>query len=195
MVDKVRLAGTNYQGGSLDKYNKEVKVKEEGSYRPFLSISYIAADKVNKGSSLNSYEGDTPVTYIVDMLITKESMHKDPNRHQVVIVDFGKEEGAPFEGARIFYLKKDNNYGIDSPVIKNLGQVNMADPEFMKEILTEIIRKFPAAIVDVLVMDRGGVKGALDDEGGVLTKEQIEKVLEKVQEKTGVVINAKTFAI
>ncbi|MFN3994946.1 MAG: hypothetical protein ACK4GR_00215 [bacterium] len=190
MVDKVRLTGTNYQGGSLDKYNKEVKVKEEGSYRTFLSISYIAADKVNKGN-----EGDTPVTYIVDMLIRKESMHKDPNTHKVVIVDFGKEEGAPFEGARIFYLKKDNNYGIDSPVIKNLGQVNMADPEFMKEILTEIIRKFPAAIVDVLVMDRGGVKGALDDEGGVLTKEQIEKVLEKVQEKTGVVINAKTFAI
>lgn len=168
-----------------DKYNIQQKVEEEGKKKKWLVIHYGAGD-----NNLASY-----IFSDVDEL---EKVGSDNNTHIVSILDVGKWYGVPFKGARIFYLKKDNVSGkINSPVIKNLGQVNTADPKFMASVIKEIIKRFPAENIAIFIGDHGaGWEGAVEDDsaGGKFMKlGEIREALEEVSRAIGKRIDVLAF--
>ncbi|MFN3996125.1 MAG: clostripain-related cysteine peptidase, partial [bacterium] len=168
-----------------DSYNAETKVEEEGKKKKWLVIHYGAGDN-NLASFIFS---DT------DEL---EKVGSDGNTHVISILDVGKQWGVPFRGARIFYLKQDDQTGkINSPIMKNLGQVNMADPKFMAEVIKEVIKRFPAENIAIIIGDHGaGWEGAVEDDsaGGKFMKiGEIREALEEVSKSIGKKIDVLAF--
>ncbi|MCS7243295.1 MAG: clostripain-related cysteine peptidase [Candidatus Calescibacterium sp.] len=168
-----------------DSYNVEQSVGEEGKRKKWLVIHYGAGDN-NLAKMIFS---DT------DEL---EKVGSDINTHIVSILDVGKQWGVPFKGARIFYLKKDDVSGkINSPVLKNLGQVNTADPAFMASVLKEIIKRFPADNIAIFIGDHGaGWEGAIEDDssnGKFMKIGEIREALESVAQSLGKKIDVLAF--
>ncbi len=159
-----------------DNYT-ETKVEEEGKKKKWLVIHYGAGDN-NLARFIHSDVNEL------------EKIGSDTNTHVVAMLDLGKQYGVPFKGAKIFYLKQDNDLSkINSPVIKNLGQVNTADPKFMAIVLKEIINRFPAENIAIFIGDHGaGWQGAVEDDshGGKFMKiHEIREALEEVSKSLG----------
>lgn len=168
-----------------DIYNKEQKVEEEGKKKKWLVIHYGAGDN-NLASFIFSDTNEL------------EKVGSDENTHVISMLDLGNQYGVPFKGAKIFYLKKDDNTGkINSPIIKNLGQVNTADPKFMASVLKEIISRFPADNIAIFIGDHGaGWEGAVEDDsaGGKFMKiGEIREALEDVAKSLGKKIDVLAF--
>lgn len=160
-----------------DSYNFERKVEEEGKKKKWLVIHYGAGD-------------NNLARFIFSDVDELEKVGSDINTHVVSILDVGKQWGVPFKGARVFYLQKDDQSGkINSPVLKNLGQINSADPEVMANLIKEVIRKFPAENIAIFIGDHGaGWEGAVEDDsaGGKFMKIwEIREALEKVSKELG----------
>ncbi len=148
---------------------------DEGKEKEWLIIYYGGAD-----NNLTSY--------LHDDLNEIEKHGSDQNIHMVALFDAGKRT-RPFQGAKVFYLQPDNDLSkINSPVIKNLGQVNTADPEFMANFIAEMMKRFPAKHVAVIISDHGGGwHGAVEDDshGGFMNLSDIRDAFKKVYQKTG----------
>jgi len=169
---------------STDKYNKETNLKEEDKAKKWLVIHYGGADNDLANNIL----------FDVDEL---EYVGSDVNNHLVSVIDLGNYNNS-FRGAGIFYVKQDNNYGlITSPIIKKLGQVNMADPVFMSNILKEIIKAFPAEHIAIFVGSHsGGWEGAIKDNGAgvkLMSIGHIREALESVAKEIGKKIDVLAF--
>jgi len=167
-----------------DSYNTETKVEEEGKKKKWLVIHYGAGD-------------NNLVNYIFSDVDELEKVGSDVNTHIVSVLDLGNLS-SKFKGARIFYLKQDNKYGvINSPVLKNLGQVNMADPVFMANVLKEIIKRFPSDHIAIFIGDHGsGWKGAVEDDsssGKFMKIGEIREALESVVKEIGKKIDLLAF--
>ncbi|MFN4220253.1 MAG: clostripain-related cysteine peptidase, partial [bacterium] len=168
-----------------DSYNVERKVEEEGKKKKWLVIHYGAGD-------------NNLADYIFSDTDELEKVGSDENTHVISILDVGKQWGVPFRGARIFYLKQDDQVGkINSPIVKNLGKVNMADPVFMANIIKEVISKFPAENIAIIIGDHGaGWQGAVEDDsaGGKFMKiGEIREALEEVSKSIGKKIDVLAF--
>jgi len=180
----VNIDDTQNNTGPTDSYNTETKVEEEGKKKKWLVIHYGAGD-------------NNLVNFIFSDTDELEKVGSDINTHVVSILDLGKLS-SKFKGARIFYLKQDNKDGvITSPVIKNLGQVNMADPVFMANVLKQIIKRFPADHIAIFIGDHGaGWEGAVEDDsaGGKFMKiGEIREALESVAKEMGKKIDVLAF--
>ena len=167
-----------------DNYINEEKVPEEGQKKKWLVILYSAGD-------------NNLASYLHEDINELESVGSDDNTHIVTIADQGKQWGAAFKGAKVFYLKKDNDMSkINSPLLKNLGQVNTADPKFMASSIAEIIKKFPAEHIAIIIGDHGaGWQGAIEDEGNnkFMSLPEIREALEEIYKKTGKRIDVLAF--
>lgn len=198
-IDKVNLTNQKivYDFGSSDKYlpintKKEIednyineqKVPEEGQKKKWLVILYSAGD-------------NNLASYLHEDINELESVGSDENTHIVTIADQGKQWNAAFKGAKVFYLKKDNDMSkINSPLLKNLGQVNMADPKFMASSIAEIIKKFPAEHIAIIIGDHGsGWHGAIEDDthNKYMSLPEIREALEEIYKKTGKRIDVLAF--
>jgi hypothetical protein len=198
-IDKVNLTNQKivYDFGSSDNYSpintkkeiednyiNEEKVPEEGQKKKWLVILYSAGDN-NLASFLHQDINEL------------ESVGSDENTHIVTIADQGKQWDAAFKGAKVFYLKKDNDMSkINSPLLKNLGQVNTADPKFMASYITEIIKKFPAEHIAIIIGDHGsGWQGAIEDDTHhkYMSLPEIREALEEIYKKTGKRIDVLAF--
>ena len=167
-----------------DNYINEEKVPEEGQKKKWLVILYSAGDN-NLASFLHQDINEL------------ESVGSDENTHIVTIADQGKQWNAAFKGAKVFYLKKDNDMSkINSPLLKNLGQVNTADPQFMASSIAEIIKKFPAEHIAIIIGDHGaGWQGAIEDDTHhkFMSLPEIREALEEIYQKTGKRIDVLAF--
>jgi hypothetical protein len=167
-----------------DNYINEEKVPEEGQKKKWLVILYSAGD--NNLASL-----------LYQDINELESVGSDENTHIVTIADQGNQWNAAFKGAKVFYLKKDNDMSkINSPLLKNLGQVNTADPQFMASSIAEIIKKFPAEHIAIIIGDHGaGWQGAIEDDSHhkFMSLPEIREALEEIYQKTGKRIDVLAF--
>jgi len=167
-----------------DNYINEEKVPEEGQKKKWLVILYSAGD-------------NNLASFLHEDINELESVGSDENTHIVTIADQGKQLNAAFKGAKVFYLKKDNDMSkINSPLLKNLGQVNTADPKFMASSIAEIIKKFPAEHIAIIIGDHGsGWHGAIEDEGNhkFMSLPEIREALEEIYKKTGKRIDVLAF--
>jgi hypothetical protein len=167
-----------------DNYINEEKVPEEGQKKKWLVILYSAGDN-NLASFLHQDINEL------------ESVGSDENTHIVTIADQGNQWNAAFKGAKVFYLKKDNDMSkINSPLLKNLGQVNTADPQFMASSIAEIIKKFPAEHIAIIIGDHGaGWQGAIEDDTHhkFMSLPEIREALEEIYQKTGKRIDVLAF--
>jgi hypothetical protein len=167
-----------------DNYINEEKVPEEGQKKKWLVILYSAGD-------------NNLASFLHEDINELESVGSDESTHIVTIADQGKQWNAAFKGAKVFYLKKDNNMSkINSPLLKNLGQVNTADPKFMASSIAEIIKKFPAEHIAIIIGDHGlGWEGAIEDNthDKFMSLPEIREALEEIYQKTGKRIDVLAF--
>jgi len=152
-----------------------VTVPEENQHKKWLVLLYSAGDN-------NLY------SYLFDDLDELEKVGSDENTHMVSIADQGNY-GKQWKQAKTFYLYPDPKLGkINSPVIENLGKVNTADPEFMGTKIGELIKKFPADHVAVIISDHGaGWEGAVEDDTHIkfMSLNEIKQALAKAVEIGG----------
>ncbi|MEN3014615.1 MAG: clostripain-related cysteine peptidase [bacterium] len=168
-----------------DNYEKQTKVEEEGKKKKWLVIHYGGSD-------------NDLARYIFRDLDELEKVGSDHNTHIVSLLDMGKQFGMPFEGARVFYVKQDNQKDIiNSPVIKKFRQVDTSDPKFMATLIKEIIRRFPADNIALIISNHGvGWKGIVtDDSAGskFMHIDELREALGEVVKSTGKKIDVVAF--
>ncbi|MEN3014616.1 MAG: clostripain-related cysteine peptidase [bacterium] len=127
-----------------------------------------------------------------------EKIGSNDSMHIVSVLDLGHHKGQNlYEGTNVFYITKDSQEGkINSQIVKSLGQVNTADPQFMSSILSEIIDKFPADNIALIISSHGmGWKGVVVDHGqkDYMTINELREALEKVVKEKGRKLNIIAF--
>lgn len=98
---------------------------------------------------------------------------------------------------KIYYLQADGDLNkINSPVVKDLGETNMADPRVLADFIKLGIQKYPAEHVALVIGDHGdGWKGAVEDEshGGWMSTPNIREALATAEAETGKKIDVLGF--
>ncbi|MCS6955962.1 MAG: clostripain-related cysteine peptidase [Candidatus Calescibacterium sp.] len=150
-----------------DNFNPEQPGDAE--HKKWLVILYSAGDN-------NLY------SYLFDDLDELETVGSDKNTHIVSVADQGKY-GTKFKGAKMFYLTQDQEKGkINSAVLEDLGQVNMADPNFMGQKIGELMKKYPSTYVTVIISDHGaGWEGAVEDDSPLYKFMKLSEVKQALQ--------------
>ncbi|MCD4782641.1 MAG: hypothetical protein K8T10_02300 [Candidatus Eremiobacteraeota bacterium] len=133
-------------------------------------MHYSAAD-----NNLTSY-----LEYDVNEM---EKVGSTENMNIVVQLDKGEDN------CKRYYLEPDGNMNeITSPMIKDLGSTNMADPKVMGSFIAETMEKYPAEHYALIISDHGYAwKGAVEDEShhGWMTTPDIRKGIELGVEASG----------
>jgi len=101
-----------------------------------------------------------------------------------------KSEGGEPEwiGSRRYYVSKGSDESkINSKVVEDMGFVNMASPDTLKDFLIWGIKNFPAKKYVVVLSDHGaGILGGFEDRGELMTLPQINKAIAAAEKETGV---------
>ena len=118
-----------------------------------------------------------------------ERFGSNSSAHIVGYLDVGKQIKG-FEGAKLFYIKHPSSEGktLSSPVIKDFGQVNTADPKFLGDLITQVAQEFPAKHIAVIISDHGnGWRGAIEDysHDSSMSLKDIEQTFKIVTSKLG----------
>lgn len=112
-----------------------------------------------------------------------ESVGSTANMNIIAQVDQGGSN------CKRYFITKDNDMSrINSPVLKDLGSTNMADPQVMADFLKETMEKYPAEHYAFIISDHGYAwKGAVEDVShhGWMTMPMIREGIEKGLEGTG----------
>ncbi len=199
---------------TISQVRREVKARKQTEATPD-KVQLSGGDEGVKKEWLIIYygAGDNNLTdYLYADMNEVENVGSDKNTHIVAFFDAGKGHSSypwsggadhkvsdaknppysiptPFKGAKIFYLKKDNDpRKVTSPVLADLGQVNSADPKFMADVIASIMEKYPAKHVAVIISDHGGGwQGAVEDDshGGFMRLNTIKEAIKGVYERTG----------
>lgn len=186
MVNKINLTVTS----NLPEIKLKVRGQEDGQNKPVDGFQESQPAEKKKWLVILYSAGDNNLySALFDDLDELEGVGSDKNTHIVSIADQGKY-GTAWKGAKIFYLQADAEKGkINSPVIENLGHVNMADPEFMGQKIGELIKKYPADYVTVIISDHGGGwEGAIEDDHPnykFMSLKEIKQALQKAVEIGG----------
>ncbi len=121
-----------------------------------------------------------------------ETVGSNKNMNLLVQLDRGENPSSisgGWSGCRRFYLNKDtDSKKINSPVLDNLGQVNMSDPKVLADFITWGIKNYPAENYMLIMSDHGaGWAGAVEDGShkGWMTTPQLREALESAQRETG----------
>ena len=125
-----------------------------------------------------------------------EAVGSNKNMNVLVQLDRGEKPSGisgGWEGCKRFYLNGDNDTSmINSPSLKDMGQVNMADPKELADFVEWGIKNYPAENYMLVMSDHGmGWFGALEDEShkGWMSMPMIEDALKTAQKATGEKIN------
>ncbi|MFN3995714.1 MAG: clostripain-related cysteine peptidase, partial [bacterium] len=168
----------NTDNGYIDK-----KVGDQGKKKNWLVIVYGAGD----------YDY---AEYVAKDFNEVSELSSSESTHLVALFDFGKQWGPiPFENARVYYIGQNS-----IKELGYLGSVNMANPGFMAKIIKEIIKKFPAENVAILIAGSGmGWKGSILEEDKVQGRKermkitQVRRALEIVRDSIGKKIDVLAF--
>jgi len=126
---------------------------------------------------------------------------------QEELKEINKKHGRPYEptnidgdwhGVRRYYVHRDKPGDvnaveqINSPVLQDLGDVNMSEPKTLADFLTWGIKNYPAKHYMVVLMDHGGgwtgafTNDATASGGGIMTNPQIAEAFREAEKETGV---------
>jgi hypothetical protein len=139
--------------------------------------------------------------YLFNDLDEIEEVGSNENIDIVAIADQGKY-GNQWQGCRILHLQKDTQKNkINSPVIGEYPKVDMSDPKFLEQSLTEVINKFPAKNIMLVISDHGsGWEGVIVDndsqnfiDGFKMTLPKLRDALKNVMKNTNKKIDIITF--
>ncbi len=162
-------------------------VLPEAGGKKWTVLFYSAAD--------NNLEED-----LVNDAIELEGIGSNENMDVVLQIDRGKkpsEISGGWAGCRRYHLVGDGDPSkINSPVLADLGQVNMSDPKVLADFITWGIKNYPAENYMLLVSDHGaGWPGACEDvsHNGWMSTPQIREALETAQKATGEKIDVLGF--
>jgi hypothetical protein len=142
-------------------------------------LQYSAAD--------NNLESDM-VQDVIDM----EKVGSDNNTSLVVQIDRGKhpsEMSGAWRGCRRYFLNKSTGGNeITSPVLQDMGQVNMADPGTLKDFIVWGMKSYPAEHYILIISDHGDAwRGAIEDGsagGDFMSMKKIGKALADARKET-----------
>jgi hypothetical protein len=119
------------------------------------------AGKEKKWTILHFGAGDNNLKkYIFDDTNEMEKVGSTENMHVISMLDQGGDN------CKIHYLQADDDKkAINSPVIKDMGNTDTADPEVLRDFITTMAEEFPSENLAVIVGDHGsGWKGAITDD-------------------------------
>jgi hypothetical protein len=152
---------------------------------PSATVTSNTAEASKKAWTVLYYgAGDNNLdSYITQDVAHMEQVGTDPATNIVVQLDHSKGT------ASRFLLQKDvvPNEKIDSPVLQELGDVNMGDPKQLQNFIEWGIKKYPAENYVLLVASHGkGWKGVCrDGEAGWMEIPQMQQALQSARETTG----------
>lgn len=121
-----------------------------------------------------------------------ETVGSNENMNLVVQLDRGLRPSSlsgGWDGARRFYLNQDSDKSnINSPVLADMGQINMSDPKVLADFISWGIKSYPAENYMLVMSDHGASwTGALEDSShhGWMTTPDIRNAMEMAQKETG----------
>jgi hypothetical protein len=130
--------------------------------------------------------------YLVQDADEIERVGSSGNMSVVLQLDRGKnpsELSGGWKGCRRFLVRQNTDpEGITSPVLKDMGQVNMSDPKVLQDFIEWGMETFPAEHYLLLISDHGqGWKGAIRDDShkGWMSLPDINKAMGNAEETTG----------
>ncbi len=92
------------------------------------------------------------------------------------------------EGARRYLITRNNQSGLNSPVVQDMGSTNMSDPRKLADFIKWGMEKYPAENTMLIISDHGdGWKGAGQDDShnGWMSLPQIEAGMKEARQATG----------
>ncbi|MCD4783018.1 MAG: hypothetical protein K8T10_04210 [Candidatus Eremiobacteraeota bacterium] len=130
--------------------------------------------------------------FMVQDVNDMESIGSNTDLNIVVQMDRGKEPSELSGGwggvRRLKLTKNDDPYNIDSPVLQDLGQINMSAPENLSDFIQWGMKNFPANHYMLVMSDHGaGWKGGIEDKShdDWMSMPRMRKGIEDAQKKTG----------
>ncbi|MDQ7823420.1 MAG: clostripain-related cysteine peptidase [Candidatus Eremiobacteraeota bacterium] len=172
--------------------------KEEGAQAQSDSISLgqepqnPVGDKKKWGVMLYSGADNNLESDMVQDVIDLESVGSDKNTHVLVQLDRGESPSSisgEWAGCRRLYLNKGtDSSNLTSPVIQDMGQVNMGDAKTLTDFIVWGVQNYPAEHYMLILSDHGGGwPGAISDDshGGWIKTPDLNKALEEAEKITG----------
>lgn len=92
------------------------------------------------------------------------------------------------DGAKRYLITRNNQSGLNSPVVQDMGSTNMSDPRKLADFVKWGMEKYPAENYMLIISDHGdGWKGAGQDysHNGWMSLPQIEAGLKDARQATG----------
>jgi len=157
--------------------------------KPWTVLVYSAAD-----NNLS--------THMYQNIDEMEAVGSTDQMNVVVQYDRGNNittnEGDSWSGARRYLIQKEGKDDIvTSPVLGELGQVDMASPKTLYDFVSWGVKNYPAENYMLIIADHGaGWLGVIDDQSadsGPLSWEGIRQALTSVQRTTGEKIDVLGF--
>jgi hypothetical protein len=115
-----------------------------------------------------------------------EAVGSTPNMNIIVQLDEGKYGS----GCKRYFLQQDNDpKNITSPVLQDMGQVDMANPKVLSDFIKFAAEKYPAENYALIIGDHGaGWQGAISDDshGTFMSTPQIRQAIEDSGKKIDV---------
>ncbi|MCD4783019.1 MAG: hypothetical protein K8T10_04215 [Candidatus Eremiobacteraeota bacterium] len=162
--EKPGVSGENPTPVPMKKWTILVYSAADNDLEPFQVEDVMEMEKTGGGNSLN--------------LLVQLDRGKKPSN---------LSDG--WSGARRYKIERDGDpEKINSPVLEDLGQVNMSDPSTLSDFIQWGIKKYPAKHYMLIISDHGkGWEGAIQDKShsGWMELPRIEDALMDAQEKTG----------
>jgi hypothetical protein len=126
--------------------------------------------------------------HIVQNISDLETNSDSAHVNYIVQLDRGNQsasQNGAWAGCRRFKLERDNDpTKINAPQIKDLGQINMADPKNLQNFIEWGVENYPAQHYFLVVMDHGGGwLGAIKDDShqGWMTMPDMKKAISQAE--------------
>lgn len=143
-----------------------------------------AENEIKKWTVMLYSAGDNNLRrYLYDDINELETVGSDKNTNIITLMDQGSSN------CRIYDLEKDSDLSrINSPVLKEMGNTDMANPLVLADFIRFSMKNYPAENYALIISDHGGGwEGAVEDDSynNWMTMEKLKKCLEIAKSQTG----------
>ncbi len=185
----------------IDQIDKAIVSQNEGKEKDWLVIFYTAEHPETKYTLYNVVQ----TVVGIENNIIENSLPADKEKaHYIALVDYldcywrpGSQEA---QGVKAYYITKTPKYNSlasnlkefpESPKISESKYLKSANPHFMANFITEMMKRFPAKHVALVVLDGNAWNQVEDSEDNIVkdaitsVSSNLQKALSEVYEKTG----------
>jgi hypothetical protein len=174
--------------------NLEGQTQPEDSLKAAEDLVCLGTEKAmpKKWTIMHYTAADNNLTeFMVHDVNEMEAVGSTKNMNLVVQLDKGGSD------CKRYYLTKDKDYkNINSPVLQDMGSINMADPKVLTDFIVFAQKNYPAENYALILSDHGGGwPGAIEDDshGGWMTTPDIRKGIDDAIAQTGKKIDVLGF--